>query len=354
MRQPLSPSPFVTCVIPCRNEADFVATCLDSVVALDWPTDRVEVLVCDGGSSDRTVDIAEQYAAAHPQIKVLRNPKRTLASGWNLGLAHARGEIVCTMIAHQTYEPAYITASVGYLREFDADGVGGGMRTLPQDDTPIGRAIGVAWAHPFGVGNAYFRIGTERPRWVDNIHCGVFRRDALERVGGYNEKLTRSQDADMQTRLRAAGGRLLLVPEIFSEYFTRSAFGPFARYCVVNGYWVARPLEHGAFLSSLRHWIPMLFVLSLLGLTLLSIISPVAGVLLGAIVMTYALCSIAASISAAVRRRDPRYALLLPIVFATLHVGYGIGTTAALVELAAMSLRRRIRAERATDAHPRS
>jgi cellulose synthase/poly-beta-1,6-N-acetylglucosamine synthase-like glycosyltransferase len=329
----------VTCVIPCRNEADFIATCLESVAGLDWPKDLLEVLVCDGESTDRTVEILSRYAAEHPYIRVLRNPKRSLASGWNLGLAIARGEVVCTMIAHQTYEPDYIRASIRYLRKFDADGVGGGMRTRPQENTPIGRAISAAWSHPFGVGNAYFRIGTERPRWVDNIHCGVFRRDALQRVGGYNERLTRSQDADMQTRLRAAGGRLLLVPEVFSDYFTRSEFGPFARYCLVNGYWVARPLEHGAFLSSLRHWIPMLFVLSLTGLGLLSFVWDTALLLLVIVLLSYVMCSAAAGLSVALRRADVRYAVLLPVVFATLHFGYGLGTTAALLELGAGWLR---------------
>jgi hypothetical protein len=170
-------------------------------------------------------------------------------------------------------------------------------------------------------------------------------------VGGYNEQLTRSQDADMQTRLRGLGGRLLLVPEIFSEYFTRSAFGPFARYCVVNGYWVARPLEHGAFLNSLRHWVPMIFVLSLVGLALFWILLPAAGILLALIAAAYLISSTAASLMVAASRRDWRYALLLPVIFATLHVGYGIGTTAAIVELAALSLRRRMRPEGATDAH---
>ncbi len=345
MRRALAPSPFVTCVIPCRNESDFIERCLASVVMLDWPKNRVEVIVCDGGSADGTAEIVERFADAHPYIKLITNPKRTLASGWNLGLANASGDVVCMMIAHQTYEPEYIGTSVGYLREFDADGVGGGMRTRPQDDTAIGRAIGVAWAHPFGVGNAYFRIGTSRPRWVDNIHCGVFRRDSVAEVGGYNEKLTRSQDADMQTRLRAAGGRLLLVPEVFSEYFTRSAFGPFAKYCVVNGYWVARPLEHGAFLRSLRHWIPMLFVVTLVALPVLSIIWPPATLLLASVVAVYALSAVVASLGVALARRDARYLLLLPVVFGTLHVGYGIGTIAALAEVGTMWLLRRVRTE---------
>jgi cellulose synthase/poly-beta-1,6-N-acetylglucosamine synthase-like glycosyltransferase len=352
MRLPIPERPRVTLIIPCRNEAGFIATCLASVDRLEWPKDQLEVFVCDGMSTDGTSDVVRVFASSHPYVHLLENPKRSLASGWNLGLSRSTAEIVCMLIAHQTYEPDYVSTSIRYLREHDADAVGGGMRTLPQEDTALGRAISAVWSHPFGVGNAYFRIGTQRPRWVDNIHCGVFRRDAIDRIGGYDERLTRSQDADMQSRLRAAGGRLLLVPETFSAYYTRSAFGPFARYALINGYWVARPLEHGSFLRALRHWIPFLFVVAVVGLLILGSWWSAAWLLLALILVAYVFAAVVASIEIAIRRRGARYALLLPAVFVTLHLGYGLGTAAAFVELALGRIRRVLRSERRSDARP--
>jgi glycosyltransferase involved in cell wall biosynthesis len=352
MRVSVAERPRVALIIPCRNEADFIATCLASVDGLDWPKEELEVFVCDGMSTDGTLDVVRAFASSHPYVHLLENPKKSLASGWNLGLARATADIVCMMIAHQTYEPYYISTSLRYLREQDADGVGGSMRTLPQEDTALGRAISAVWSHPFGVGNAYFRIGTRRPRWVDNIHCGVFRRDAIVQVGGYDERLTRSQDADMQSRLRAAGGRLLLVPETFSAYYTRSALGPFLRYALINGYWVARPLEHGSFLRSLRHWIPFLFVVGLLGIPVSAALWSPAWLLLLVMVGAYLGAAIVSSVAIAVRRRDARYAFLLPVLFATLHLGYGLGTAAALLELGLGRLRRQFRSERRSDARP--
>ena len=337
-------------LIPCRNEADFIETCLRSVAALDWPTELLDVLVIDGMSSDDTADIVRRFASDHSSVRLLMNPKHTLASGWNLGLAQSQGDVVATMIAHQTYAPDYVATSIGYLREHDADGVGGSMTTLPQKDTALGRAIAAVWSHPFGVGNAYFRIGTDRPRWVDNIHCGVFRRDALERVGGYNERLERSQDADMQTRLRAAGGRLLLVPETFSVYYARSSYWAFARYAVINGYWVARPLEHGSFLNSIRHWVPFLFVSALVALGAAAPFTSFARWPLVAAVTLYVACAIGTGADIAIRRRDLRYAVVVPLVLATLHIGYGVGAAFGIAQLAFARVRGAIRPRRRSDA----
>lgn len=323
----------VTGIIPCRNEADFIATCLDSVVALDHPAELLEIFLVDGMSSDGTPEILRSYAQRYPFIRVLENPKRTLAAGWNVGLRHATGDVVCAMIAHQTYRPDYIATSLRYLREYDADVVGGVLRTLPQVDDAMGRAIAAAWSHPFGVGNARFRTGADRPTWVDNVHCGVFRRSALELVGGYNEELTRSQDADLQTRLKAKGGRILLIPESFSEYYTRSRYGPFARFCVINGYWVVRPLRHGAFIRSIRHWIPLLFVASLVVLAAAALFVPAAGVLLAGEVAAYLAAALVVAGQIAWRKRDARYLVLLPLVLATLHVGYGVGAAFGAAQL---------------------
>ena len=332
-RTPVIEWPKVSALIPCRNEEDFIATCLDSVLAQDYPKDLLEVIVCDGESTDGTAEIVRSYAARHPRIRLLSNPGRTLASGWNLGFQVSTGDVFCAMIAHQTYRSDYVTTSLRYMREHDADAVGGVLRTLPQHDTRIGRAIAASWSHPFGVGNARFRTGTARPAWVDNVHCGVFRRSAYELAGGYNEELTRSQDADFQTRLRARGGRILLVPEVFSDYYTRSRFVPFARFCFVNGYWVVRPLAHGAWIRSLRHWIPLLFVLVLLSLGVLATFMTLARWLLGAVLITYGAAAIAASLQVVASRRDPQFLLLMPIVFATMHFGYGIGSLVAVLEL---------------------
>lgn len=342
MRTALGDRPLVTAIIVCRNDARHIGHCLESLVGMDYPKERLEVVVCDGSSKDGTREIVREYAARYPFIRLRDNPKKTLASGWNVGVENASGDLICTLIAHQTYRTDYLSGSLRYLREYDADGVGGAIETVPQTDSAIGRAIAAVWSHPFGVGNSYFRIGTSRPRWVDNIHCGVYRRSVFERVGKYNERLTRSQDADFQSRVRNAGGRLLLVPDVFSTYHTRSRYLSFARYAFVNGFWVVKPLEQGTFLRSIRHWVPLVFVVALAVLVAWSIVSGLGRIALAAAIVLYLILAVIAGVTVSLRRRDLRYLLLMPLMFATLHFGYGLGAAAGLMDLARARSGRRV------------
>src|SRR5205814_2249684 len=175
--------PRVSIVMPCRNEAAYIGPCLDSVLATDYPLDRMEVLVADGRSEDGTREIVERCAARNPCVRLLDNPARITPAALNTAIRAATGDVIIRMDAHGVYPRDYVPRLVTALEETGADNVGGVVITLPAADTPTARAIALAFSHPLGGGYAYFRVGPAGPRWVAPVPSGCFRRALSARVG---------------------------------------------------------------------------------------------------------------------------------------------------------------------------
>ena len=159
----------VSIIIPCRNEEKFISKCLDSIVAQDYPKDKLEVLVIDGMSKDRTRQIVNEYSKKHSFIKILENPKRITPCALNIGIKNAKGGTIMRMDAHTTYEKNYVSKCIKYLKEYNADNVGGIWKIVPRQDTLVGKAITFSLSHPFGIGNAYYRYVSKDLRWVDTV-----------------------------------------------------------------------------------------------------------------------------------------------------------------------------------------
>jgi len=316
--------PFVSVLVPCRNERRYIASCLDSILATQYPADRFEVLVVDGRSDDGTPDIVAQYAARHPAVRLLDNPQRVTPVGLNTGIRAAAGEVVIRMDAHVFYPPPYIPRLVAALGTSGADNVGGVLVTRPADDRPMARAIAVALAHPFGVGNSYFRIGVRAPRWVDTIAFFCCRKDLFQRIGMFDEELVRHQDGEFNGRLIKHGGRILLLPDVTSYYYARGSLAQVSRMYFQYGYFkplVARKLGR---VMSIRQMIPPGFVVSLATTALLGAWLPAAGLAFAGIAGAYT-AAVFTCAGLAARRHGIRCALALAAVFPVLHVSYGLG-----------------------------
>lgn len=333
------PLPFLSVVVPCRNEVRFLARCLDSILTGGYSAGRMEVLVVDGGSKDGTRDLILERARADSRVRLIDNPQGTTPWALNHGIAAARGDIVARVDAHAAVAPDYFTLCVVHLESSGADNVGGTMRTLPQDTGLFAGPIVTALGHRFGVGNSYFRIGSREPRWVDTVFGGCWRRDVFQRVGKFNTDLRRSQDMEFSLRLKAAGGRTLLVPEICSDYYARSRLGPFVRHNFVNGEWAVLPFLYSDVIPvSPRHLIPLSFALSLLAGAMLFAWTPW---LLAAVCVPYTLANVAASMDVARKLRAPGHVLMMPVVFFLLHASYGLGSIAGVLRAARVSWQRK-------------
>ena len=317
----------VTLIIPCRNEAKFIGPCLESVIQNDFPKEEIEILVIDGMSEDGTRDIVEQYGLRDDRIRLLNNPAKITPCALNIGIAQAAGDVIIRMDAHATYSKDYIRKCAKALIEMCADNVGGIMNAQPQRDSLVGRAIVMCLSHRFGVGNSYFRIHGNQRRWVDTVFGGCYRRDVFERVGLFNESLVRGQDMEFNLRLKKAGGKILLLPDVASTYYARSDMRSFVKHNWSNGVWAIRPFLYSEVVPvSWRHLVPLAFVATLIVSSLLGVFSPLFTMLCASVAGLYLASCLIFSLQIAYVERDVRFVFVMPAVFAALHVIYGAGS----------------------------
>jgi glycosyltransferase involved in cell wall biosynthesis len=329
-----SGSPRVSIIIPCRNEAGFIAQCLDSLLGNGFPQDELEILVVDGMSADGTRKIVEGYASHHP-VRLLDNPKRVTPCALNIGIRHAKGKIIMRVDAHSSFAPNYIANCVNALETHRADDVGGLWRIRPRAETLIGRSIAKAISHPFGVGNVRYRFSAPTsPVEVDTVPFFCCAREVFDRVGLFNEKLTRIQDQEFNTRLVRAGGKILLVPSAVSYYMVRSDLRSFWKHNWDDGVWSILAFAYSDVMPvCLRHLVPPAFAIAIVLSLLLALLGVRFWPLL-AVGGTYAVASAAASAGVALQKRDFRYFMTMPLVFGLLHLGRGLGSTWGIVRLA--------------------
>lgn len=310
----------VTVVMPVRDEAAHLPASLGSVLAQDWPPDRLQVLVVDGGSVDGTAEVARRVAeAADRHVEIVDNPAGIVPVAMNLGLARARGQVVVRVDGHCTIAPHHVRRCVELLDATGADCAGGVLTTV--GETPGARAVAAAQSHPLGVGPVSFRTGTDTAGPVDTLAFGAYRREVFERIGGFDEELVRNQDDELNLRLREAGGTIWLDPTLHATYSSRTDLAGLWRQYEGYGSWKVRVMQKHRGVASWRHLVPATLVAALASTGLLAAggrRGPLAA-LLGTYGAAIGLASARAPVAPDVRLR-------MPAAFATLHLAYGVGT----------------------------
>jgi glycosyltransferase involved in cell wall biosynthesis len=314
----------VSVIVPCRNEEKYIGHCLDSILASDYPPDRLQIVVADGQSSDGTREILVRYAAAHPAIVLLDNPEGSTPAGLNAAIRAASGDIIIRMDAHVLYAPDYIGRLVKGLLESGADNVGGVLETVPADDSLTAKAIAIGISHRFGVGNAHFRVGARERREVDTVPFGCFRREVFQRVGLFDEELIRNQDDEFNFRLITRGGRVLLLPDVRCRYFARQSLGQLSRMYYQYGYFKPLVARKVGRVMTVRQLIPALLLLSMLVSAMVGVWLPAAAVVFSLLVLSYGCMVLLCSLNEA-RAHGFRCGAVLTTVFPILHFSYGFG-----------------------------
>jgi len=327
-------TPFVTVVIPCRNESRFVSACLDSVVAQDYPKDKMEVLVVEGMSDDNTKQIIEQYPQKFPFVRIFNNPRKFTPFALNIGIQNARGEYIIWMSSHNYYDCDYVSKCINTIITFDMDNVGGIIIPVQRQRTTVGRCITLALSSWFGVGNSSFRVPPKAPKIVDTVFGGCYKKEVFAKIGFFNERLLRGQDIEFNLRMKKAGLKILLNPDIKSYYYARSDIKSFTTHNFINGLWALLPFKYSKIVPvSFRHIVPLLFVLSLISFGLLGIYILLFRFCFLLILGLYLLFDIVSSVKIAFAQKSGKLQclLLIPFIFFDLHFIYGLGSLLGLI-----------------------
>ncbi len=221
-----SVSPTVSVVVVVRNEADRIRSCLDQLLAQDYPRELLEIVLIDNMSTDGTAEIAESFSDKIA-VSVLKIAERGRSQGLNRGIQEAKGEVIVRVDARTVIKPDYVSRCINTLLKTGADNVGGVRKPLATNETQ--EAIGMALSHPFGIGSGYSRLGT-RSGYVDSVYLGCFRREVFDKVGLFDETAAViNEDWDLNYRIRAAGGKVYLDADIAAFYYPRESFADLCR-----------------------------------------------------------------------------------------------------------------------------
>ena len=317
--------PFVSIIMPIRNEAAFIEQSLGAAIAQDYPTQQMEILIADGMSTDGTREIIKSIQFIHPNILIIDNPKRIVPTGLNAAINQARGEIIVRMDAHCEYPSDYIRKLVSLLRETEAQNVGGVLVAVGPTSYAQA-AIRAAYYSPVSVGGALRSYDTANfRRDVDAVHGGCWRKDTLLSVGLFDENLVRNQDDELSFRLRENGGRIVQDSAIQVKYHVRDSLAKLMKQFIQYGYWKVLVIRKHPRQASLRHFIPGIFLLSLAALVVLAVRNTLALCGLGGIVCIYLGAIFISGFVEATRLR--KWCLWPGIILAliAMHVGYGAG-----------------------------
>jgi len=344
-------SPAVTAVVAARNEEGYIEACVRSLLAQQSPIGGFEVIVAEGMSEDATRSILERLAKEDSRLTVIDNPDQITPAAFNVAIRQARGRYIAFMSAHARYPEDYLVRCFELAERLAADNVGG--PAIAEGHGFLQRAIAASHHSPFSVGGASWH-SLEYEGKASTVFGGFYRRDVFNRIGMFDENLVRNQDDELNFRLELAGGVIWQSPSVRSWYTPRSTLNGLFRQYRQYGYWKVRVLlKHGR-TPSLRHYVPATFVLALASdflLVLLAYLGTLAAphsswtvaiewlaAIFAVAPISYLVVLATASVTTAARSGWDLL-LVLPAVFATYHLAYGIGFLQGLIDF---GLRRRV------------
>ncbi|MFI0739772.1 glycosyltransferase family 2 protein [Streptomyces sp. NPDC021100] len=309
--------PAVSVIMPVLNEERHLRTSVRHILEQDY-AGELEVVIALGPSADRTDEIAAELVREDPRVHTVPNPTGRTPAALNAAIKASRHPIVVRVDGHGMLSPDYIKTAVRLLDETGAQNVGGIMHAEGENDWE--RAVAAAMTSKIGVGNAAFHTGGEAGP-AETVYLGVFRREALERQGGYNEEFIRAQDWELNFRIREAGGLIWFSPELKVSYRPRPSVRALAKQYKDYGRWrhVVARFHKGSI--NLRYLAPPTAVVAI-----------AAGVVVGAAVTPWALAVPGGYLAAIVAGSVPagkglplKARAQIPVALATMHMSWGFG-----------------------------
>jgi succinoglycan biosynthesis protein ExoA len=313
----LSVSPGVSVVMPVLDEEEHLRSAVATVLGQDYEGD-LEVVLALGPSRDRTDQVARDLAAGDHRVRLVSNPTGATGAGLNRALGVARHDVVVRLDGHALVPADYVRVAVETLQRTGADNVGGLMAA--EGVTDFQRAVAAAMTSPIGVGQASFHTGGEEGP-APTVYLGAFRREVLDRLGGYDETFLRAQDWELNHRIRESGGVVWFTPRMAVTYRPRSSVRALAKQYRDYGRWRRVVMREHPGTANARYLAPPVALVAVVGGTVVglagwrpALLAPAGyavGVLAGAAVVG--------------RSLPVRARAWLPLVLATMHGAWGFG-----------------------------
>ena len=315
--------PFISIIIPCRNEVNYISKVVDNIISQDYPGNLLEAIFVDGQSDDGTRDVIIANQKVHQNIILIENEQGTVSPALNLGIQKSKGDYIVRMDAHSVYPKNYISTLVAKAIEYSADNIGCVVETIPSNGTLMARSIAAALSSPFGVGNSLFRIGISAPQEVDTVPFGCFKREVFSKVGFFDTELVRNQDDEFNARLKLNGFRIILIPFLSVKYYSRDTIPKTIK--MYYQYGLFKPLVNKKLgkPATGRQFFPPCLVLYLFSIPFSLFF---ATLLVFIPLIVYFLILIYGMVHQVMKDKGFKtYQLLLPLVFASIHISYGVG-----------------------------
>jgi len=305
----------VSVVLPILNEERFLVDSVAAILAQDHQG-PLEVILALGPSTDGTNQIAQEIVAGDPRVLLVDNPSGRTASALNLAIARSQYSIICRIDGHAEIDSGYISRAVNVMQETGAVNVGGIMAAVGQN--PFERAVATAMRSPLGVGAARFHVGGSAGP-ADTVYLGVFQKEKLEEVGGYDERFTRAQDWELNFRLRKAGGIIWFDPELVVTYRPRPNLRALAKQYFEYGRWRRVVIRSHKGTINLRYLAPPVTVV-------ISVLSVIFGLALKPLLLIpaalYLLGNLVGSLAIGKNLKEK---VVLPVILVTMHFAWGLG-----------------------------
>ena len=312
--------PFITIILPIRNEKHNIRTVLNSIINQKYPEKKLEIIIADGSSNDGTCKIIKDFQKTYSNIKIINNNKKNVSTGFNLALNQSVGEYIFRIDGHCEIYPYYFRQCIELFNKVEADIVGGKIETISRGK--IGEAIAIAQSSYFGVGSVKFRNSNDKQSfYVDTLAFGAHKRELFSSIGGYDEEMICNQDDEFNFRAIQAGKKIWMDTTIKTKYFCRSNYIQlFKQYCSY-GYYKVRGIQKRRQVISVRHLVPVSFVIGLMGTLILGNIFEQPFIAYS-ILLTYIIINFSFSIISATS------IIIIPLIsfsYCILHLGYGLG-----------------------------
>jgi glycosyltransferase involved in cell wall biosynthesis len=315
--------PFVSIIVPIRNEAKYIKLVVESILAQNYPSDRLEVIIADGMSTDDTRQIIHQLIGYQPDcsIHVIDNPELIVSTGLNRAIKQANGEVLIRIDGHTEVAKDFVRQNVTLLQLHpEAWSVGGPLQCI--GDTTFGQAVAKAMSHPLGIGNAMHHY-SDFEGYTQGAPFPAFRREVFDRIGYFDEDLVRNQDDNFNYRIIEAGGKIFISPLVKSKYFVRDSPKLLFKQYFQYGFWRIVTLKKHKHPTTIRQVIPTLFYISVFMFFLTGFLLRQLIIALGLPLVYIALLSVI-GISSSIKS-GWEIAWRVPVAMGIMHAGYAFG-----------------------------